>query len=383
MKKSIVAIVRCNSYREECVFDAVKRGIELAGGIDAVAKAGEKILLKPNVLVGDTARCVSTHPAVFKSVGKLFGEVTDELYYGDSPGIGKPTGQLKKAGLKQAAEELGLKPADFETGRVVSFSGSPFTKRFNIAKGVLESDGIISIAKFKTHQLTRLTGAVKNQFGCIPGLLKAEYHLKMPNVLDFSKMLVALTLFLKPRLYIMDGIMAMEGNGPRSGNPTMMNVLLFSTDPVALDAAACRMINLDPEFVPTSQPGKEWGLGVFAKNEIELVGDPIGEFINKNFRVERKPVIAVTGSGSVSFLKNLIVPRPVIQKENCSYCGICVKICPLNPKALNWTGSGKTQPPEYSYRRCIRCFCCQESCPERAIHVKTPLAGRLFHRNRG
>jgi uncharacterized protein (DUF362 family)/Pyruvate/2-oxoacid:ferredoxin oxidoreductase delta subunit len=381
MNKSTVAVLRCETYEEDKVFEVMKRGIDLIGGAGSFAKKGEKILLKPNVLVGDNPdRCISTHPSVLKAVGRIFKEITSELYYGDSSGFGKSVVQLKKAGLSQAADDLGIKLADFMNGQEISFNDSPYTRKFVIAKGVLESDGIISLAKLKTHQLNRMTGAVKNQFGCIPGMLKAQFHIKVPDPADFSKMLVSLTLFLQPRLYIMDGIMAMEGNGPRTGDPVAMNVLLFSKDPVALDSVACRMIDLNVDYVPTMKPGKEWGLGVYDEEEIELVGDPVESFVNKNFNVVRKPVKSVLSGGAVSFIKNLFSSRPYIIKKTCTRCGVCVKACPAEPKAVNWKNSNKETPPVHKYTRCIRCFCCQELCPEGAIHVKTPLPGKLIFR---
>jgi len=383
MNRSTVAVVRCETYNEDTVFEAVKRGVDLIGGAGSFAKSGEKILLKPNVLAGDNPdRCISTHPSVLKAAGRVFKEISGELFYGDSSGFGKSEVQLKKAGLSQAADEMGIKLADFMNGQEVSFPDSPYTKKFVIANGALDTDCLISLAKLKTHQLNRMTGAVKNQFGCIPGMLKAEYHLKVPHPADFSKMLVALNLFLKPRLFIMDGIMAMEGNGPRTGDPVAMNVMLFSKDPVALDAVACRMIDLNVDYVPTMNPGKEWGLGVYSEEEIELVGDPAESFVNKNFNVVRKPVKSVMNKGAVSFIKNLFTSRPYIVKVKCTKCGTCVKSCPADPKALSWKKGNKKNPPVHTYTRCIRCFCCQELCPEGAIYVKTPLPGRLIFRGK-
>jgi uncharacterized protein (DUF362 family)/NAD-dependent dihydropyrimidine dehydrogenase PreA subunit len=382
MAKSASAVVRCNSYDEEEVYNAVNRGIGLIGGPGSFMNKGEKILLKPNVLAGDKPeRCVSTHPTIFRAAAQILKEAGARLYYGDSSGFGKPSSQMRKAELSQAAEALGIPLADFENGQEVSFPDSPFTKKFIIAKGVLESDGLISLPKLKTHQLTLMTGAVKNQFGCIPGILKAEYHVKMQNAFDFSRMLVALNLLLKPRLHIMDAVVAMEGNGPRSGDPVKMDVLIFSHDPVALDATACRLIDIDPEFVPTSKPGKEFGLGVYSSNEIELLGDPIQEFINTHFRVKRKLPESVTNNrGAISYIKNIVTPRPVIKKDRCICCGVCVEVCPVNPKALNWSDGERKEPPIYTYRNCIRCYCCQELCPERAIYVKTPLLERVIFR---
>ena len=382
MNKSRVAVVRCETYDEPGVYDAVKRGLDLLGGLQNHVRPDEKILLKPNVLVGDAPeKLVSPHPFVFKAMGRLVKDISPNVSYGDSPGFGRPAGQAKRARLSQCAEALGIPLADFENGREVHFTDSPFIKRFTLANGVLDAEGVISIGKFKTHQLTRITGAVKNQFGCIPGVLKAEFHVKLTNPYDFAKMLVCLNLCIRPRLYVVDGIMAMEGNGPRNGTPVKLNVLLFSTDPIALDTTMCRIIDLNPEFVPTLKPGMEWGLGTCLAEEIELVGDPLESFINKQFRVVRAPVKAVTSpSGAVTTFKNLISPRPVIEVDKCGRCGVCVNVCPVSPKAVDWHDGDKSRPPVHQYGRCIRCFCCQELCPERAIGVQTPLLGKLLHR---
>lgn len=380
MNKSKVAIVKCESYDETKVYEAVKKGVDLLGGIEQFVKSGEKILLKPNILMGDKPeKNTTTNPVVFKSVAKLFKQITNELTYGDSPGFGKPLAQARKSQLEPVAQELGVSFADFDNGVEVNFKDSPFVKHFVIAKGVDEADGIISLSKMKTHGLTRITGAVKNQFGCIPGLLKAEYHVKMPNSLDFSKMLVTLNMLLRPRLYIMDSILAMEGNGPRGGDTTKMNVLIFSKDPIALDTVFCKLIDLNPEFVPTNTAGKELGLGTYLDNEIEIVGEELETIVNKKFNVVRKPVKPVTDTGVVSFFKNLLAPRPVINKDKCVKCGVCVRVCPVKEKAVNWDNGDKSKPPVHNYKICIRCYCCQEMCPESAISVKTPLLGKLLH----
>jgi len=381
MVKSAVALVRCESYQNEEVYKAVKRGIDLLGGAASFTGKREHILLKPNVLFGDKPeRCTTTNPVVFRETGRLFKESGAELYFGDSPGFGKATTQLKRSGMSRAAAEAGIKEADFDNGREVLFKESFFAHKFLIADGVLEADGLISIGKLKTHQLTRITAAVKNQFGCIPGLIKAKYHADLAVVDDFAGMLVALNLLLKPRLYIVDGIMAMEGNGPRSGDPVQMNVLLFSRDPIALDATICRMIDLNPEYVPTMKPGREWGLGTYKSEEIEIVGDPLASFINSGFNAVRRPPARVQGLGPISFIFSLFSSRPVIKEEKCVRCGVCIEVCPVKPKALNWrTGDKqKLQPPIFDYSKCILCYCCQELCPEKAIRVKTPLLARIF-----
>ncbi len=381
MTKSRVAVIGCDSYDEEKVYEAVRSGLELLGGISAFVSQGEKIVIKPNVLIGSSPeKCICLHPEVFRATARILKEAGPELSYGDSSGFGSGRINMKRAGFTRVADELGIKLADFDKGKPVAHGRALLNKSFVLANGVLEADGLVSVSKLKTHGLTRFTGAVKNQFGCVPGLQKGQFHIKMADPYDFGTMLVDLNTLIKPRLYIMDGIMAMEGNGPRNGNPRKLGVLLFSSDPIALDAAACKIIDLNPEAVPTSEPGERAGLGTYHYNDIEIVGDDIESFIDKEFDVVRKPPVRDTGGRVRNLLKSKLCPRPVIDETLCTNCGTCVKQCPVDPKAVDWHSGNKTSPPSYVYDRCIRCYCCQELCPEGAVSVKEPLLGRVIFR---
>ena len=380
--KSKVAIVRCNSYEQNEVSQAVSKGLALIGGASNFVKPGEKILLKVNLLVGEVPeKCVTTHPAVFKAVAQQFAEAEAQLFYGDSPGFGATGAAAKKAGISDVADELKIGLADFKEGRDVFFGEGNQNKKFNIANGVLDADGLISLPKMKTHGLERFTGGVKNQFGCVVGMRKGEFHVKLPDATDFARMLVDLNSYIKPRLYIMDGVMAMEGNGPRGGTPRQMNVILFSTDPIALDATASRMINLNPLFVPTTLVGAEVGAGNYKEEDIEIVGDALKDFICMDFNVERTPVKSMKKGKMIQFLNNRLVPKPFIIEEKCTQCGTCVHSCPVEGKAVNWLNGDKTKAPVYDYSKCIKCYCCQEMCPESAIYLKEPLiikVGKIF-----
>jgi uncharacterized protein (DUF362 family)/ferredoxin len=383
MKISKVAIVRCNEYEEKAVFDAVSRGIELIGGITSFVKANERIVLKPNVLLGtDPEKHVTTHPLVFKAVAQILIQHGVLGYYGDSSGFGSCEFNMARAKLKPVAEEMGIKLADFDQGKQVNHPDALLVKQFVLANGVIDADGLISLPKFKTHGLTRFTGGVKNQFGCVPGLHKSQFHLKLPDPKDFATLLVDINTYIKPRLFIMDGIIAMEGNGPRSGKPRKLNVLLFSADPVAMDAVACKIIHLDPEIVPTSKPGEKAGLGTYHYDTIEIVGDPVQLFAVKDFDVVREPPIYAGGNRLREFFKNQICPRPVIRESKCIGCGTCINVCPANPKAIDWKKKGSEKIPEYDYNLCLRCFCCQEMCPEGAINIHHPPLSKLISRSK-
>lgn len=377
---STVAAVRCSSYDCAEVQEAVNRGLALLGGAESFVQPSERILLKPNLLIGRTPeRAVTTHPSVFRAVAMAFQAADAELSYGDSPGVGKPQTAAQRAGLLEVAQELGVALADFTHGETVFFPEGRQNKQFIIARGALSADGIVSLPKMKSHGLTRMTGAIKNQFGCVPGPLKAEFHARLPVVELFSQMLVDLNRFLKPRLFIMDGIVAMEGNGPQNGTPRPMNVLLFSRDPVALDATVCRLIDLDTKLVLPIQYGIEFGLGKC--ETIKYLGDPIELFVNTEFVVNRRPLPTTEQPGRASRIaRRFVVPKPFIRAAKCTKCGTCVSVCPVDPKAVEFRGTGRVGPPVHDYQRCIRCYCCQELCPEGAIEVATPLLGRLIHR---
>jgi uncharacterized protein (DUF362 family)/NAD-dependent dihydropyrimidine dehydrogenase PreA subunit len=376
---SKVAIISCGSYEPVEVEAAVARGVSLLGGAASFVQPGEKILLKLNWLSADPPeKSVTTHPAVFHAVAQLLQSAGVTLSYGDSPGFQTPDIASKRTGAMEVASDLNIPLADFRSGQEVHFAEGRQNKKFFIANAVLESDGVVSLPKMKTHAFQRVTGAVKNQFGCVPGALKGEFHVKVPDAYEFAKMLIDLNALVHPRLYVMDGIMAMEGNGPRGGDSRKMGVLLFSSDPIALDATMCRLMNLDPALVLTNRAGLEMGAGTYLSEEITLLGDPIEPLIAADFRVNREPDAKTTKKKQPAIIKRAITARPEIIAERCVKCGICVSMCPVTPKAIDWHDGNKSNPPSYQYDRCIRCYCCQEVCPESAIMVKVPFLRRLL-----
>ena len=397
--KSKVVVIPCDSYDEEKVYNKLKAGLAELGGFEKIVSPEEKILVKPNFLSAATPeKAVTTHPAVLRAVLRLLSERgCNNVKIGDSPGHGSCEGAMRMIGLSED-RIYGAQLAPMSENVHVDFPDGITCKEFDFCKEVVESDAIINVCKMKTHALERITGAVKNVYGFVCGHKKAAGHVKFPNDTVFARMLVDIHRYTHPRIHIMDGIIAMEGNGPGAGTPTPMNVLLISEDPVALDTVYCYLVNLDPELVPTNSQGCRMGIGTDKENEIEIVicdadndessiqtitAQPEAESnIQANFHIiSRQELFDKYGNSSFdvgreipknTFLmkySNFMTKharRPVIDEEKCVKCGICVEHCPVPGKAVDFK-NGKTSPPVYDYKKCIRCYCCQEMCPRHAI----------------
>ncbi len=377
---STVALLECKTYDPEVIYEKLSWAINELGGIKSMIPIQDKVLVKPNVLVGvDPSAAVTTHPAVMDAVFRLLKEHGYTLTYGDSPGFGDAKKVVKKSGLADVADKYQVPLADFTNGQTIHFPEGVISKQFEIANGVLEADSIVNVCKMKAHAFQRITGAIKNPFGCVVGFHKGLMHSRFNNAYNFAEMIIDLDRYLPLKLHIMDGIIAMEGNGPRNGTPTPMNVLLVSTDPVALDAVYCKIINLKPEIIPTITYGEKYGLGNF--HDINIIGDAIAPLVNSTFDIDRE-TIKHTEMNSFKVLRQFVLRRPVIQADLCQKCGICVEVCPLEEKAVTFADGDKTKPPVYDYSKCIRCYCCQEMCPYHAIDTETPVIGKILYKTK-
>jgi uncharacterized protein (DUF362 family)/NAD-dependent dihydropyrimidine dehydrogenase PreA subunit len=313
----------------------------------------------------------------FEAVVKLFQKFGAQLFYGDSPGFGTPQSAVRNSGLASVADSFGIELANFVDSVEISNPEGILLKQFLLAKGVLAVDGLVNLPKFKTHALMRLTGAVKNCFGCLPGVQKAAFHARLKDEFRFAEMLVDLVDLIAPRLHIMDGIIGIEGNGPRNGEKRNVGVILISTNPYALDHCVARIMNLDPRLVPTLQVAQKHGR--YDPEKIQFLGEPIQNSILEDFEVNRSNASTTGTQGFyMSLLKQCVTPRPIILPDRCTQCGRCVQVCPASPKSLSFE-NGRNQSPVYDYQACIRCYCCQEMCPEEAIAIRTPFLGRILN----
>lgn len=367
------ALVRCPSYHPLQVRRALRRGLDLLGSPERFIRPGDRILLKPNMLSArEPERAITTHPEIIAAVGEMVLDCRGRIVLGDSPGGAARNLQKywDKTGLTDVAKYLGTSPISFENNGVKSF---PAPEGYvSISRIALEVDAIINLPKLKTHLLTRMTGAVKNMFGTVPGFRKSDLHARAPLPLPFSRFVFAVYSQVIPALTVMDAVVAMEGNGPSSGIPRRLNALLMSENALTLDSVAARLIGMDTKKLPIFQAACEAGLWDFEEALPPVFGEDLRELQAQDFRspdisrLERIPRFVHRG------LKKFIWVRPRAYPDLCTSCGRCVDNCPV--KAMKF----RKGIPIIDYSRCIKCGCCDELCDDRAIYQEMSFLTRFL-----
>jgi len=361
-----VAVSRCGSYDTDKVFDAVKRSIDLIGGIEAFVRPGMKVLLKPNLLSARLPEdAVDTHPEVVRAVVRLVKGAGAAPFIGDSPGgFGKNIGEIfEKSGMKRIADEEGIK--------LETFTSSKFVDGMPIARQIFDSDRVISIPKFKTHSITVLTAAVKNMFGSVVGLYKAECHSRSPKEEDFSKIMAKVYSITKPHLTVLDGIVAMEGDGPSSGIIRKMGLVMAGVDGVAIDSCLAKIMGVSPLDILVTKEAYEARLGEADLSKIEVLGDSLDIFVAKDFKLPQTTPLKYLPKSVINRIASLIRFKPHIDNETCARCNLCKLTCPVHCIEIE-AGSCSID-----YKKCVRCLCCHEVCPYRAISIKRNILTKM------
>jgi uncharacterized protein (DUF362 family)/Pyruvate/2-oxoacid:ferredoxin oxidoreductase delta subunit len=370
-----VSIALCADYAYGHVLAGVSDALKPLGGMKAYVTRGDKVLLKPNLLSAKHPEwCVTTHPAVVKAVAQLVQEAGGIPAIGDSPAAGSLSRVAARAGITEIADTLGCPLVEFkDVARIATGTDNTF-RRFELARAVLEADVIINLPKVKTHSMTLLTLGVKNTFGCIPGMRKAQWHLKAGvDHAYFAGMLAELCQIVKPALTIADGVIGMEGEGPGNGEARHLGLILAAGNPHALDTVICQIIGVAPQRVTTIQAARQRGFSGADPNEIEVLGHTVEDVRVAPFRLPRRFVSIQWNLPDFVKrpLKNIFTPKPILDRDLCKVCGACAEVCP--PGAISVSDGGV----RIDYGSCIRCYCCQEMCPEGAMRFHEGWVARL------
>jgi ferredoxin len=206
------------------------------------------------------------------------------------------------------------------------------------------------------------------------GTEKAGWHLKAgASRQQFARLLLEIYLLKKPVLNIVDGIVAMEGDGPGSGDPLGLNALIAGVNPVAVDLIAARLAGIPPELLHIEREAERMGLDGVRREEIEIVGATLDMFNRKPFRLPKGLDVQFGLPGFLKKgLRRHLTARPVANKKRCVLCGICRDACP--PRVITIQNSALS----VDEGRCIRCWCCRELCPHDAMEVRRGVLMKLL-----
>lgn len=372
-----VSIVSCSDYSK--AKDAIRKSLDLIGGLEAIISPGNRVLLKPNVLsIRPPEDAVTTHPAVIAAMCELVKEAGGIPLIGDGSGITKPgstsTSQaFKVSGIEDVASSYGAELINFETSGYIEVD-VPDARQFSrlhISKAVLDADVIISLPKLKTHELTLYTGAVKNFFGIIPQKTRKQAH-ALEDRGRFGNAIVDIYSIARPHLAVMDGIVGMEGNGPSSGTPVSSGVIMASYDCVALDIVASELIGIDPTKVPTNKAALSRGFGT---EHPEVVGTPLDK-VKVRFKRPEGGITAYMPSFLMRILRTQLTVKPFINTSSCALCKACVLNCSVH--AIEEVG----RELKINQEKCIHCYCCRELCPNDAVEIKKSMLLKLITRSK-
>jgi uncharacterized protein (DUF362 family) len=344
-----VFIATCETYDE--VQTAVDRVLDAFGGAAAVLDGRRSVLVKPNLIMPKRPEAAATtHPAVVAAVSAAFVREGASVSIIDSTG-----GPHNRAVLKMLYNKCGMVGAAEQSGAVLSFATKSKTvsvpngwilKKCKLLAPVLDAELVVSAAKAKTHGMLAMTGCSKNLFGCVPGMVKPVLHGKYPKREDFSNMIIDVCEAVGSGFSILDGVWGMEGAGPTGGDPKLLRVIAGGFNPYAVDLAQCHLMGLRLDSVHSIAQAARRGLAPEDPAQLEWLGDDPAR-LRQTFR----PSARHKGDA-----------LPVIL-DNCVVCGDCIRICPQKCMAV------KDKKVVISGKDCIRCYCCHEFCPFKAVGI--------------
>lgn len=373
----LVAAQPCNTYDLDELRAALSASMEL---LRFTLPRGARVLVKPNaVTCNRPEQATGTHPAVVEAVCGLLADAGCRIDIGDSSAYYHP-GYTRRSfetlGMTAVAERFGA--------ALVCFEEQPFRRLPRPGRQdapwlyVAELDRwdlVINLPKLKVHRVTRISGAVKNLFGLVPGGTKQLYHdwlRAWPDYLDrFGALLLDVYLACRPGLNVLDGVVGLERDGPAaSGDPRRTRFVLASTDALALDFALCGIIGEQPGAVSYLRDALRRGLP--GPEQVELVGQvPRVGFRLLQERPRPNPLVAALTRRMFAHL--MVEPR--VDARRCQACGACVARCGVQAVELDG-GSGSTPtmstaPPRVrvDLQRCIRCYGCPAACPTGALQL--------------
>jgi len=263
-----------------------------------------------------------------------------------------------------------------DAGFVETICNGHFLKKVYLSKDVLDADVIINLPKLKTHSLCILTCGIKNLYGIIPQGHRSKYHSEYARNEYFSQVLTDIFSIAMPQLTIVDGIIAMEGEGPAAGSLRKLGIVLASQDTVAIDAVVTNIMGLNPTDIYTTLYSDGRGLGEGTLENIEIVGEELEGVVVPDFKPPSSAVNTLSrrlNRALPKFIIRQLSLKPNVITSRCTGCSECEKICPVGAAKV----SGKKAQINHSI--CVQCMCCHEVCRFNAIQLKRSMTGTLIN----
>jgi uncharacterized protein (DUF362 family)/NAD-dependent dihydropyrimidine dehydrogenase PreA subunit len=374
MKHPVVQIRSIDSYELPLLEDAVQSWFsELR---DHKLKRSKRVLIKPNLLGAyPPERGVTTHPRLVEALIRYFLAQNKEVWVGDSPGGTVSVSKVWQiCGMQDLADRYPIKLVNLSTEafRELSYEGN----NVKISDVLFKCGIVVNVAKYKTHSLMAFTGALKNLYGLVPGMVKSEYHRQNPDTKSFAEKLLAIYGLCRSKITynIIDGIVGMDGAGPSAGRPRQFGLLMGSDSIPALDTVASRMMGFKVQDLPYLWQALHMD-GVIPSRIVvphsfvhhKLEGVDIAQV-----KLSKESLKYLPKSLRYAF-KKVYYYYPVVS-ERCVRCGVCVRSCPV--EAIAWQENGY---PLVDKEKCIKCMCCHELCPSQAIDIhKSFIARRVM-----
>lgn len=260
MSSERVAVVEASE-----VSGAVARAVGLIGGLNL--QGSEEVVVKPNICNAKNPHgMVITDFRVIESVIRLIQEKTDRITVVESDNISDTAdNRAEKSGLLELLDGLGvgfrnLSEDEYEVHEVAG-------KKLRLPRTVLDADRFVNLPKVKTEGHVAVTLSIKNLFGVPQRRKKSGLHGKLNEILPY------LAKAVRHDLIVVDGLVAMEGNGPLIGTPRDLGIVVAGTNPVSVDAVCARIMGYEPGDIRHLAGAHAMGIGEIAVDRIEVLGD--------------------------------------------------------------------------------------------------------------
>jgi len=311
MNKPQVAIAKCQKIHDHLsVREAVKKSLDLIGGLDSLVSPGDRVLVKPNLIAPyHYTTGATTSPPLIRALCELAKEAgARKVAIADGSNVGSRTEEVfAVTGLKELSAKIGVDLINLKKTKTI-YMGIPNGKifrRLKIPEAIMEADVIINAPVMKTHDVFPATLGLKNMKGVLQEKDKKRFHKwgLAQSIVDLNKLVL-------PQITVLDGTVGMEGMGPTHGTPVNLGIIISSFDTVAADSVAARVMGIDPLEIEYVKLAFEQGLGCADLSRIEVVGLRIEEVkrpfkrLKLDFEAYREKGIEIYEKGACSGCRN-------------------------------------------------------------------------------